>query len=67
VMRGCMYKTLVSIRPRPPPLPCFEAHRSAHGLSNTLTAKGKSCLNMGVYKSPDFSGIHSTVVDYMDL
>jgi hypothetical protein len=49
-----MYKTLVSIRPRPPPLLCFEPHGSAHRMSNALTPKGKSCLNMGVYKTFGF-------------
>jgi hypothetical protein len=49
-----MYKTLVSIRPRPPQLPCIEPQVSAHGPSNALKAKGKSCLNMGVYKTSEF-------------
>jgi hypothetical protein len=49
-----MYKTLVSIRPRPPPLPWFEPPGSARDRSNGLTAKDKSCVNMGVYKMSGF-------------
>ena len=53
-MEDFVYKNLVSIVPRAPPLPACGPQRSDDHAPNTLTAKSKSCLSMGVYKLSEF-------------